>query len=83
MARILIIEDNPKHAKALAYFLESYNINSEIKSEIPVAPPSIKLLGNKKLSNPNEAEAIPNDIRITSFPSLIIYFFVYFPVITP
>lgn len=32
--KVLIIEDNSKHAKALAYFLESYNINSEIKSEI-------------------------------------------------
>lgn len=32
--KVLIIEDNPKHAKALAYFLETYNINAEIKSEI-------------------------------------------------
>lgn len=32
--KVLIFEDNPKHAKALAYFLESNNINSEIKSEI-------------------------------------------------
>ncbi|MBK0368917.1 response regulator [Flavobacterium agrisoli] len=32
--KVLIIEDNPHHAKALAYFLETYNINSEIKSEI-------------------------------------------------
>ena len=32
--KVLIIEDNPKHAKALAYFLENYNINSEIKSEV-------------------------------------------------
>lgn len=32
--KVLIIEDNPKHAKALAYFLESYNINSEIKSDV-------------------------------------------------
>lgn len=32
--KVLIIEDNPKHAKALAYFLESNNINSEIKSEV-------------------------------------------------
>ncbi|MEL1244538.1 response regulator [Flavobacterium sp. DGU11] len=32
--KVLIIEDNPKHAKALAYFLETFNINSEIKSEI-------------------------------------------------
>ncbi len=32
--KVLIIEDNPKHAKSLAYFLETYNINSEIKSEM-------------------------------------------------
>ncbi|MFL9845652.1 hybrid sensor histidine kinase/response regulator [Flavobacterium rhizosphaerae] len=32
--KVLIIEDNPKHAKALAYFLETHNVNSEIKSEI-------------------------------------------------
>lgn len=32
--KVLIIEDNPKHAKALAFFLESYSINSEIKSEV-------------------------------------------------
>ena len=32
--KVLIIEDNPKHAKALAYFLESFNINSELKSNV-------------------------------------------------
>ncbi len=32
--KVLIVEDNPKHAKALAYFLETFNINSEIKSDI-------------------------------------------------
>ncbi|MHA3788407.1 response regulator [Flavobacterium hauense] len=32
--KVLIIEDNAKHAKALAYFLETYNINSEIKSDV-------------------------------------------------
>ena len=32
--KVLIIEDNPKHAKALAYFLETHQINSEIKSEV-------------------------------------------------
>lgn len=32
--KVLIIEDNPKHAKALAYFLETYDINSEIKSDV-------------------------------------------------
>ncbi|GAB3543130.1 response regulator [Spirosoma fluminis] len=32
--KVLIIEDNPKHAKALAYFLETFNVNSELKSSI-------------------------------------------------
>ena len=32
--KVLIIEDNPQHAKALAYFLESFNINSELKSNV-------------------------------------------------
>ncbi|REG91668.1 response regulator [Flavobacterium aquicola] len=32
--KVLIIEDNPKHAKALAFFLETHKINSEIKSEV-------------------------------------------------
>ncbi|MFP9113168.1 response regulator [Flavobacterium sp. RHBU_3] len=32
--KVLIVEDNPKHAQALSYFLGSYNINSEIKSAV-------------------------------------------------
>ncbi|WP_420149180.1 response regulator [Spirosoma sp.] len=32
--KVLIIEDNPKHAKALAYFLETFNITSELKSNV-------------------------------------------------
>jgi signal transduction histidine kinase/DNA-binding response OmpR family regulator/CHASE3 domain sensor protein len=32
--KVLIIEDNPKHAKALSFFLETHHINSEIKSEV-------------------------------------------------
>ena len=40
--KVLIIEDNPKHAKALAYFLETYNINSEIKSEITEGVDTLK-----------------------------------------
>ncbi|MFC5410904.1 response regulator [Larkinella bovis] len=32
--KVLIIEDNPKHAKALAYFLETFNIPSERKSNV-------------------------------------------------
>lgn len=32
--KVLIVEDNPKHAKALAYFLETFNISAEVKSNI-------------------------------------------------
>lgn len=40
--KVLIFEDNPQHAKALAYFLESNNINSEIKSEIEEGVDALK-----------------------------------------
>ena len=32
--KVLIVEDNSKHAKALAYFLSTFNINSELKNDI-------------------------------------------------
>jgi signal transduction histidine kinase/CheY-like chemotaxis protein/CHASE3 domain sensor protein/HAMP domain-containing protein len=32
--KVLIVEDNSKHAKALAYFLGTFNINSELKENI-------------------------------------------------
>ena len=32
--KVLIVEENPRHAKALAYFLETFNINAEIKGTI-------------------------------------------------
>lgn len=40
--KVLIIEDNPKHAKALAFFLESFNINSELKSNISESVEALK-----------------------------------------
>lgn len=44
--KVLIIEDNTKHANALAYFLETNNVNSEIKSNIDE---SIEALTKKNL----------------------------------
>lgn len=32
--KVLIVEENPKHAQALAYFLESYSVNAEIKNSV-------------------------------------------------
>lgn len=32
--KVLIVEENTKHAKALAYFLESFNVNTEISNNI-------------------------------------------------
>jgi signal transduction histidine kinase/DNA-binding response OmpR family regulator/CHASE3 domain sensor protein len=43
--KVLIIEDNPKHAKALAYYLETYNINSEIKNNVPESVEALKQEG--------------------------------------
>lgn len=40
--KVLIIEDNPKHAKALAYYLETFNINSELKSNISEGVDALK-----------------------------------------
>jgi signal transduction histidine kinase/CheY-like chemotaxis protein len=32
--KVLIVEENPKHAKALAYFLETFNVNTEISNTV-------------------------------------------------
>ena len=40
--KVLIVEDNPRHAKALAYFLESFNINSELTSNISEGVEALK-----------------------------------------
>jgi signal transduction histidine kinase/DNA-binding response OmpR family regulator/CHASE3 domain sensor protein len=40
--KVLIIEDNAKHASALAYYLESFNINSEVQSDISGGINSLK-----------------------------------------
>lgn len=40
--KVLIIEDNTKHAKALAYYLETFNINSEVKSTVTDSIDSLK-----------------------------------------
>lgn len=40
--KVLIVEENPKHAKALAYFLETYHVNSEIKNSITTGIQALK-----------------------------------------
>jgi len=40
--KVLIIEDNPKHAKALAYYLETYNISSEVKGSVAESVNALK-----------------------------------------
>lgn len=40
--KVLIIEENPKHAKALSYFLDSFNINSDIKNSIQESIDALK-----------------------------------------
>jgi signal transduction histidine kinase/DNA-binding response OmpR family regulator/CHASE3 domain sensor protein len=40
--KVLIVEDNPMHAKALAYFLETFNINSDIKNTVSESIEALK-----------------------------------------
>jgi signal transduction histidine kinase/DNA-binding response OmpR family regulator/CHASE3 domain sensor protein len=40
--KVLIVEDNPQHAKALAYFLETFQINSELRSNIAEGVEALK-----------------------------------------
>jgi signal transduction histidine kinase/DNA-binding response OmpR family regulator/CHASE3 domain sensor protein len=40
--KVLIVEDNPQHAKALSYFLETFNINSELRSNITEGVEALK-----------------------------------------
>lgn len=40
--KVLIVEENEQHAKALAYFLETFDVNLEIKSEVGGAIHSLR-----------------------------------------
>ena len=40
--KVLIVEENAKHAKALAYFLETFDINLEIKQQVDQAIDSLR-----------------------------------------
>lgn len=44
--KVMIIEENPKHAKALGYFLSNFNINSEISGTVAEG---IRLLNKKEV----------------------------------
>lgn len=44
--KVMIIEENPKHAKALGYFLSNFNINSETSGTVSE---SIELLNKKEV----------------------------------
>lgn len=44
--KVMIIEENPKHAKALGYFLSNFNINSEISGTVA---DGISLLNKKEV----------------------------------
>ena len=46
------------------------DVISAVNSEMPVAPPSINLLGKRKLSRPKAADATPEAIRKISFIAL-------------
>ena len=37
LKKVLIVEENAKHAKAIAYYLETFNVNIEVTNEIAEA----------------------------------------------
>ncbi|HEY0066333.1 MAG TPA: ATP-binding protein, partial [Flavisolibacter sp.] len=43
--KVLIIEENPKHAKALGYFLETYNVSIEISGSVSHGVSALKKEG--------------------------------------
>lgn len=43
--KVLIVEENPKHAKALAYFLETFNINAQISETVTEGVDSLQQEG--------------------------------------
>jgi signal transduction histidine kinase/CheY-like chemotaxis protein len=40
--KVLIVEENPKHAKALAYFLETFNVSTQISNSVHDGVNSLK-----------------------------------------
>jgi CheY-like chemotaxis protein len=40
--KVLIVEENPKHAKALAYFLETFNVTTEISNNVDIGVSALK-----------------------------------------
>lgn len=40
--KVLIVEENPKHAKALAYFLETFNVSTQISGSVHDGVSSLK-----------------------------------------
>ncbi|MCJ8209075.1 response regulator [Mucilaginibacter sp. RS28] len=44
--KVLIVEENPKHAQALAYFLQTFNVSSAVSSSLPEG---VDMLKNKEV----------------------------------
>ena len=40
--KVLIVEENPKHAKALAYFLETFDVNAQISTNVDKGVDALK-----------------------------------------
>jgi hypothetical protein len=79
MANFFPIVLYPSNTKGI--FTATNKIESEmplisaVSNDMPVAPPSIKLLGNKKLSSPNAAQKMPIKIKKPFFRLLNIFCF--------
>ncbi|MBC7425586.1 MAG: response regulator [Bacteroidia bacterium] len=78
--KVLIVEENPKHAKALSYFLESFKINSEVRENINESIEALKTqdvdcvildMGIPDIKAYEMLEAAKNDPALKNLPIII------------
>lgn len=78
--KVLIVEENFRHAKALAYFLETCNITAEISDDISVATTALKrdnaecVIAGMSISDENAFKTFENlkeDSAIANVPVIV------------
>jgi signal transduction histidine kinase/CheY-like chemotaxis protein/CHASE3 domain sensor protein len=79
--KVLIVEENPKHAKALAYYLETCNISSDVKSNFKEGIEALKnesvdcVILDMELSNINSYSQLEEAKKSSGLENLPIIIF--------
>ena len=71
IAKVLLMVRNPNIMNGMLIRISNNGrampVDSDTRSEIPTAPPSMKLLGSKKPFRPNPADSTPSVMKKISF----------------